>query len=43
VRLELEGPGKVTVVELADDYRVDATKNGLCAALRELFGADCIV
>ena len=42
VYVQLESPDKTTVLQLADDYLVDAT-NGLYAELRILLGADCIV
>jgi DNA polymerase-3 subunit alpha len=42
VYVHLEGPERTTVLQLADDYRVDAS-NGLYADLRILLGADCIL
>ena len=42
VYVQLESPDKTTVLQLADDYLVNAT-NGLYAELRILLGADCIV
>ncbi|HEV2993996.1 MAG TPA: DNA polymerase III subunit alpha [Acidimicrobiia bacterium] len=41
VFVHLERPERVTVLRLADDFRVDAT-NGLFAELRILLGPDCI-
>ena len=40
--MQLESPDKKTVLQLGDDYLVDA-RNGLYAELRILLGADCIV
>ena len=42
VLVHVAAPGAVKVMELADDFRVDAG-GSLCAELRELLGADCIV
>jgi len=41
VYVHLEGPDKTTVVQLGDEFCVDAS-NGLFAELRVLLGADCI-
>jgi DNA polymerase-3 subunit alpha len=41
VFVHLEGPEKTTVLQLADDYLVDAS-NGLYADLRILLGTECI-
>jgi len=41
VFVHLEGADKTTVLQLGDEFCVDAS-NGLFAELRILFGADCI-
>jgi DNA polymerase III subunit alpha len=41
VFVHLEGGGRTTVLQLADDFLVDSN-NGLYAELRVLLGADCI-
>jgi DNA polymerase-3 subunit alpha len=42
VLVHLAATGTTTVVQLADDFRVDAGTS-LCAELREILGADCLL